>query len=704
MIEAYTIGVSLDLDDSITGKLEGVYQETEKVAGSVDAINSALASTSSLVGDAANSLHALTAAFGQATQAAKALQDAAAGLGAETMPPASTASTGASGGGSVPSMFPAGDAAPATVLPGETSYTMPGGGGGSDGMPPGARAPGAVPGPGTGGLPALIPGRDYSSGDTSNNFYRHTYADRSGPSPDSAPNGYNPNFTMPTGGGDEPFNRPGPVPLFPGDNDSAGGRGGQHLGISDLLFRGAALDYAGHIVAGTLNDVLVAPDQQVTQMELRDKRFTKADGDKVIAAAKKIVNENYGMSLVGALKLIQNGYVQTHDLDASIAMAGPLAADAMRLHNVGDDDAVDDIWDLQRSAEVAGMLNNKNKDGSVNVDPFTAWIDNATQIIQADQNVSPHDIWLATQQNDLGAMSADSQGQAEQDIVAGLLGGFKSGTGSAALEREMIGGKMSTGTAKTLEKLGLIDPAGAIKTGQYYTLKPGALKDEALFAKNPVEWFQKDFQPAVDRLSPGDRDAMFHDIIAGTGTASGAREAVVDVMQDALIARMLTYAYENEPDKAQSKTIIDSNPGTAEDHAKSGLQVLANSALAGGTSPAVGILNWIGSEATDLASHPFVTLARNLKDNYDTAQNVFSLGSTSVMEGVKDALIQDAKDFLTKIFQELISAVKAQGNSPSNALYIKPVPGGPSIVQPNTMTGHNAGLSPPTPGQVIRVP
>jgi hypothetical protein len=717
MIEAYTIGVSLDLDDSITGKLEGVYEQTEQLAGSVDTINTALSATATMIGAAAEEMRALTDAFTNAARAASDLRGASAGMSA-----GGAAAPDGQGAPRRRRRRPSAHQTPADddhndgalqpyVYNGEIiTPSQPGMSGlrGRDGPtidgtgyqvhelpgpPVGPRLPGSglVP---TGGNPG-------NSGASSPNFMHSDYA----------PN-WESGSTEPEPPADEPFDKPGPIPLVPG-KPSGGGHGSVIPGLSELFFAKAGLDAAGNIVAagyGSFSD----PDQQVTQMELRDKRFTKADGDKAIAAAKRIVNENHGMSLIGALKLIQNGYVQTHDLDASIAMAGPLAADAMRLHNVGDDDAVNDIWDLQRSAEVAGMLNNKNKDGSVKVDPFTAWIDNATQIIQADQNVSPHDIWLATQQNDLGAMSASSQGQAEQDIVAGLLGGFKSGTGSAALEREMIGGKMSTGTAKTLEKLGLIDPAGAIKTGQYYTLKPGALKDEKLFAENPVEWFQKDFQPAVDHLSPGDRDALFHDIIAGTGTASGAREAVVDVMQDALIARMLFYAYQAEPNKQQSQTIINANPNTAAAFAGDELGVLANSALNGAASPGVGFLNWVGNEMNSLAQHPIETLLINSLNQAESfggflfgGANPFAkpetIGGTNVsyLSDLESKLLGKVEDLLEKILNAMLGQ---PGKTPSSALFIKPVPGGPSIVQPNTISGHNPGLSPPTPGQVIRVP
>ncbi len=550
---------------------------------------------------------------------------------------------------------------------------------------------------GTSGLPAVIPGQGATGPD---GFQPWGHVPITGYG-DSAPaagggggssGGEPPNWTFYDPSGDEPFNRPSAVPLMPGGD--AGG--GPHLGMSDLLFRGAMLDYAGHIVADAYNNAVADPAQQITGMRLKDTAFSSADAEKVRAAGYKIVDQAHGMSLVGAYSLILKGYSQTHD--------------AVRLQNSGRDDAVDGITQIMQAAEAAGTLNTKNPDGSLNIDPFTNWIDYTTRILQSDPMVSTNDVWLATQQNDLGALMNDQTGQSEQDILAGMLGGFKSGTGAAQLNREMIGGKMSTGTFAVLEKLGLVDGHGATKTGQYYTLRPGALVDEKTFAANPVEWFQKDFQPAVDRMSPNDPGAMFHDIIAGTGTASGARSAVEYVFQEALIARMLEFAMHDEPGDAQSQAIIDQNPATSTSYLMHNLAVLGNRIMA--TPDVVNAENWFGHELNELAGpHPLNVLWKNSVNqaaSFFGGANPFSNPFSKSAEIPAPSALSDLEGFVSELrgfLRRIAAGIEGQpGKTPGSALYTKEVPAGPTVPQSNKPTSRNTALSPPLPGRVNRTP
>jgi hypothetical protein len=240
--------------------------------------------------------------------------------------------------------------------------------------------PAALPPSGGSGsnLPALIPGRPYYSGDDGNTFYHSNYE----PNWQFGDNG--------TPGEDEPFNERRLLSLFPnsGGGDSGHGRG---LGFSDVLFGSAVLDMGGRIMDAAYG-AYATPQDQITEMRLKNKDFTQGDADKAMAAARAMLDPksgNYvpGMSLTGAMTIIQQGYAQTRDIDTAIAMATPLADAAERMEASGNPDAVNQIFDLQRAAELAGALNHKNADGSVNITPFTNWVNNAATIAQSTPGV-----------------------------------------------------------------------------------------------------------------------------------------------------------------------------------------------------------------------------------------------------------------------------------------------------------------------------
>ncbi len=192
---------------------------------------------------------------------------------------------------------------------------------------------------------------------------------------------------------DANMSRPSRVPLYGGGGRGGPGEDATHLGISDLFFGKAVMDMAGNIVAQGYGSV-ATPADQVTKMKLMNKSFTQEDGQKAMSAAQEIVKDVPGISLAGALSIIANGYSSTRDIDEAIAAAKPLAQDAAILQASGRTDAVDGLWQLQQAAEIAGTLNQKNPDGSVNIKPFTDWIDAQTKILQSDPMVTPNDIRL----------------------------------------------------------------------------------------------------------------------------------------------------------------------------------------------------------------------------------------------------------------------------------------------------------------------
>lgn len=655
-LDLYEIGVELILDDGIIGQLEATETKFTELQKIIDSTNASLGTTKGLVSDVASAASGMATSWSAAATAAEQMAAAANSMAG--------AAPGGGGGGA-----PAAPGGNPVLLQGETPYVMPGdsGGGGSN-------------------VPAVIPGQG-------------TYTHGAG-------------STTPID--DQPFSPRSseipPISLKPGWDDDVVKGGGLGFGLSDLFFGKAVLDMGGNIVAAGYGTVS-QPQDQVTRMRLNDKNFSQADADKALAGAKELVSQVPGLSLTGAMTIIAQGYQQTRNIDTAIAMAKPLAEDAAVLSASGDADAVNQLFDLQRAAELAGTLNDKNSDGSIDINPFTNWVNNATKIAQSTPGVDPHQIMLQTQQNDVGAMANDQEGQSYDDILISALGGYKSGTGLAALNREFTGGKMSTGTEGVLERLGLIDPAGATKTGQYYTLKPGALKDQALFDSDPVKWLETTFTDAVNKMSPDDRNAMLHDIYSGTGTASGARVAGDAVLQDTFIARQLYYAQQDTPDIWQSIADVANNPSTAAKTLGNSISNVWNTALSPSAPRAVSAENWLAGRWDDIAAHPAQNLENTLynltqspaEQYVNSGQAGADIGSfmSAIVSALHTLFVTDLGGGLTNI----VKAIEGQpGGSASNPAYVKPVTGPAGTPMPTSPTGHNPAQSPPVPGQVFNPP
>jgi hypothetical protein len=197
---------------------------------------------------------------------------------------------------------------------------------------------------------------------------------------------------------------------------------------------------------------------------------------------------------------------------------------------------------------------------------------------------------------------------------------------------------------------------------------------------------------------------------------------VLDVMQDSFITRQLYYAEQDEPSKAQSMAIINSNPSTTARQVGDNLGVWENSALSWIVDKSIPWLHWESDRANGYATHPLRQLWDDTKDGtamvaglaensvkafFDYATNGAADGNVAadvrarpVGSGLLNALFTKI-DTLSENVVNIVKAIEGQpGGAASTPVYVKQVPGTPMTLMPSTQTGHNPTLSPPVPGQV----
>ena len=77
--------------------------------------------------------------------------------------------------------------------------------------------------------------------------------------------------------------------------------------------------------------------------------------------------------------------------------------------------------------------------------------------------------------------------------------GAAAGTAMSAFYQQFVGGHMTQAAAEMMKKYGLIDESKVeyTKAGLIKRLEPGAVKDSDLAKKNPYQWIQKTFLPAL---------------------------------------------------------------------------------------------------------------------------------------------------------------------------------------------------------------
>jgi len=597
MIDLYEIGVSLILDDGITGKLDGVTKQFSVIDEAIAKINGELLKTKTAIADVAGATSGLAASWTSAAEAA------------ERMSAAVSSFHGAGGGG--------------------------GGASGGDG-------PTYLPASGTPGVPALIPGQPYYSGDDGNTFYR---------------SGYVPNWTNGGGGGglppDESFGGGGPVPFYPGQSRAAGGGGG----FADYYFSASmAYDVAKEAI-GAPFDAAATVDQKLAVLRANGMSAGEAQSSYALAQSMQQNPQYKTLTIDDLLGILQGNFLQTRSASEAQGMLPQMANAATVLQGIGDADIQDQMFDLLRSGDLAGLLNDKGKNGLPDLSRLNKFVQTFTDIeLATGDAVSPSQMVRLFQNLGPAALSLDSQGLGTTMLMALSLGQLKTGTGLNQMFKELSGGKMSKATEEFLVKQGIIDGSKVEgKSGDYVQMAPGALVDEGGFLADPQSWFVKHIGGDLSADSPEDRQKLISTIYASAGTAQGARVVADSIFQNALLMRYLTGASQMAP-LAQLAAEFDNTPtGTA-----SGAKAAGNALLVTLSQETMGalktMLNWGTNLANDASNSAQGHPTETLMGLADAAYGVLwgTLKGAAHWPGIKGA--GAAADVMGKLFEPLLWA------------------------------------------------
>jgi hypothetical protein len=320
MVDLYEIGISFLIERDIFSDVDALEKGMGTLQQAIDLVNKSLTTTSELMGSISGIASGMAASFDSAAAAAERMSAAAAKMGDGT--------PGTSGGDGFTPLVPGG-AQP------ESPAMMP-----HDS--------------GTPGVPAVIPGQPYYSGDDGQTFTRPTYK---------------PNWSYGAGGGD------GSAPP-----DEQGGGSGQpaHQGNPwDYIIAGGLAYEAGKSVVTSAYDNAAAVQHQSFLMQ--NQGASKGATDDAVNAAQALQQKYPGLTQANAMIIIRDAYMQTRNMPEALKVADSLAESAYVMQGFGDDDAAEAMFSVSRSGEMRGLLNEKNPDGSVNMTGFENFIDAYTR-------------------------------------------------------------------------------------------------------------------------------------------------------------------------------------------------------------------------------------------------------------------------------------------------------------------------------------
>ncbi len=494
-----------------------IYANFDKVQGAVDAINASLKLTSGIIITATGSAMGLAAAFGKAADAAGRMQAAANGMG---------------GGGS--------------------------GGADSGGSGGGDSGPVYLPGGGSSNLPAVIPGQGpYGYGPQS---WGHTpfpgYGTGGTPSgPDSDPNGYQPNWT-PGSTPDASFDNSAPT-LYP--NGKPGGGNFVDSYFYAMMAKGIAED----LISKPFDDAATV-DQKLAILQANGMSAAEAQQAYNTAFKMQEQKQYSTLSVDTLLGILSASFLQTRDAGEAEGILPQLANAATILQGIGNSGIQSQMFDLLRSGDLAGLLNDTGKDGKPDLTRLNKFVQTFTDIEMATGDaVSPAQMVHLFQNLGPASLSIDSQGLGLTMLMALSLGQQKAGTGINQMFKELIGGKMSIPTEKFLIKQGLLNGKEVSRSGDYVQMAPDALVDQSAFISDPVSWFAQHIGGAMQGDTPDQRAELIHDIYASASTAQGSRAVADAIFQNKLLMRYLTGASQLAPLDVLALGMSNTPTGTA---------------------------------------------------------------------------------------------------------------------------------------------
>ncbi len=712
MIDSWAIGVNIEINDNILAMTDRLFNQFDRVERAVDAINGALQRTGGIITPLIGQAQALAGAFSHAATAARGIQRAMEG----------------------------------TAIPAGGAYEAPGGAPGAAypaGAPvPALYGPAAAPEPGTPGLPAVIPGQGpYGPGGPQPWGWSQIPGYGTGGTPegpDSAPNGYTPNW-VPGQPEDEPFNRPGQVPLYPGQGDGHG-------------FDPLHGYFYGQILTGVADQVIGAPFEQAATVDqklaiLKANGMTEAQAQDAYKLAFKM-QQNPQYQTLGVdtlLGIMQATYLQTGDVGEATKIMPDLANAATVLQGIGDADAKSQMFDLLRSGDLAGLLNKVGPDGKPDLTQLDQFIRTFTaiQLATGGDAIPPSQVLHLFQNAGPSLMGMDDKGMAMTMLLALSLGQQKAGTGINQMFKELVGGKMSIANEKFLESIGLLDPSKVIpgsSHGGYVQMQAGAVKDETLFMQDPVQWFVNEIGSQYAGDSPDQRQKLLHTIYASAGTAQGARVISDSIFQDNMLLRyyLRSQGLPDLPTMANQFNVTPQGSADAAGAATKGLIVTLSNDTMSAFQPMLNFYTKVANHVTSEAqTHPNVTFLGEIDAamlatwaGFKSLEKAPWLGGASKVAGIAgDGLMRmvpliaaaeavwetsqsSVPDKIGKALglpnwaldPDLLKHLFSSGNQPVvDAIHgvTAAIKGQQAPAMPSGPTGHNSHTSPPAPGQAL---
>ncbi len=469
---------------------------------------------------------------------------------------------------------------------------------------------------------------------------------------------YTPNWTTGGGGGGElpPEGAGGgPVPFYPGQQGRSTGGGGGSL-MDGYFFGSMALEI-GKDVIGAPFDAAATVDQKLAILRANGMSADEAHGSYVLAQRMQQDPQYKTLTIDDLLGILQGSFLQTRNVAEAQGILPEMANAATVLQGIGNAGIQAQMFDLMRSGDLAGLLNDKGEDGQPDLARFKKFIDTFTDVeLATGDAVSPSQMVRLFQNLGPAALSMDEQGLGTTMLMALSLGQLKTGTGINQMFKELAGGKQSKALEEFLVKQGIINPHAVVgRSADYVQMGPGALVDEAAFLADPEAWFVKHIGGALSTDTPEDRQKLISTIYASSGTVQGSRVVAESIFQNALLMRYLTGASHLAP-LGDLAAEFDQTPTGAAAGAKAAgnalLVTLSNESMAALKT----LLSWgtnLANEASNSATaHPTETLMGLADAGYGALWG--ALKGAAHWPGIKG--VGPVADVMGKLFEPLLWA------------------------------------------------
>lgn len=256
--------------------------------------------------------------------------------------------------------------------------------------------------------------------------------------------------------------------------------------------------------------VLAGADIDTERSQARQAGWSEAE----IARAERAANDyagRYGIAPGAAMNIIREGRPTFGgSLDQTLENVAPffdvLTAMRQKSPQASAEEHNRQLGSMIKAGEILGYSSDPAK--------LKSYADFMTQMVQVHGSALRGEEVLNFAKSGKSAASGVSFDYLKSIFPTMLpeLGGDRLGTASMTLRQALVGGKMKKRAAENLAELGLIDPAGMIKTADddVMGVKASAVKGAKLIEQNPLEWVRQVLVPAMDakQVKPEDRPAM----------------------------------------------------------------------------------------------------------------------------------------------------------------------------------------------------